>query len=98
MPTKSCALTSLLIRPAIVSGFFIFIWGHPSLVREKILGGSELSLATARELATKARRMLAAGLDNPPPPDRSVPRAAGLDNPTPTGSERATGGVVRQVG
>jgi hypothetical protein len=38
---------------------FIFIWG--SEVREKILGGSELSLATARERATKASRMLAAG-------------------------------------
>jgi hypothetical protein len=38
---------------------FIFIWG--SEVREKILGGSELSLATARERATKASRMLAEG-------------------------------------
>ena len=38
---------------------FIFILGTD--VREKILGGSELSLATARERATEASRMLAAG-------------------------------------
>jgi hypothetical protein len=38
---------------------FVFIWGFE--VREKILGGSELSLATARKLATEASRMLAAG-------------------------------------
>ena len=48
--------------------FFIFILGTD--VREKILGGSELSLATARELATKAR--LEVGLDNPSPPDRGA--------------------------
>jgi hypothetical protein len=42
---------------------FIFIWGSEVLseVREKILGGSELSLATARERATKASRTLAGG-------------------------------------
>jgi hypothetical protein len=39
--------------------FFPFILG--SEVHEKILGGSELSLATARESATVASRMLAAG-------------------------------------
>jgi hypothetical protein len=38
---------------------FPFFWG--SEVREKMLGGSELSLAMARELATDASRMLAAG-------------------------------------
>ena len=38
-----------------------FIFREGSEVREKILGGSELSLATARKRATKASRMLAAG-------------------------------------
>jgi hypothetical protein len=38
---------------------FRFIWR--STGREMTLGGSELSLATARELATKASRKLAAG-------------------------------------
>ena len=38
---------------------FIFIWEVE--VREKILGGSELSLATARERATQASRRRAAG-------------------------------------
>ena len=38
---------------------FVFIWGFE--VREKILGRSKLSLATAREHATKASRTLAAG-------------------------------------
>ena len=38
---------------------FRFFWG--SIVRDKVLGGSEMSLAVARELATKTRRMVAAG-------------------------------------
>jgi hypothetical protein len=38
---------------------FVFILGTD--IREKILGDSELSLATARKLATEASRMLAAG-------------------------------------
>ena len=38
---------------------FIFVWRYEA--REKILGRSELPLATARESATKASRMLAAG-------------------------------------
>jgi hypothetical protein len=38
---------------------FRFIWRFTG--REMTLGGSELSVATARELATKARRKLAAG-------------------------------------
>ena len=44
---------------------FIFIWRSEvregAELREKILGGSELSLAMARKLATEASRMLAAG-------------------------------------
>ena len=38
---------------------FRFLWR--SFVRDKMLGGSEMSLAVARELATKASRMVAAG-------------------------------------
>ena len=38
---------------------FRFFWR--SFVRDKVLGGSEMSLAVARELATKASRMVAAG-------------------------------------
>ena len=38
---------------------FRFLWRF--FVREKMLGGSEMSLAVARELATKASRMVAAG-------------------------------------
>jgi hypothetical protein len=33
------------------------------VIADKMLGGSELSLATARELATKARRMVEVGRD-----------------------------------
>jgi hypothetical protein len=33
------------------------------VIVDKTLGGSELSLATARELATKARRMIKMGRD-----------------------------------
>jgi hypothetical protein len=40
---------------------FRFIWGFTG--HEMTLGGSELSLATARELATKARRMIKMGRD-----------------------------------
>ena len=43
---------------------FRFIWR--SIVRDLVLGGLEISLATARERATKASRMLAAGQN----PDR----------------------------
>jgi len=45
--------------------FRIGPWSSPksSVIVDKILGGSELSLATARELATKARRMVEAGRD-----------------------------------
>ena len=57
MPTKSCAST--VYSTGNRKWSFIFIWG--SEVREKILGGSELSLSTARKLATKASRMFAAG-------------------------------------
>ena len=38
---------------------FRFIWRHT--IRDMVLGGSEMSLAEARERATKASRMLAAG-------------------------------------
>jgi hypothetical protein len=38
---------------------FRFFWR--SIVRDKVLGGSEMFLADARELATKASRMVAAG-------------------------------------
>ena len=38
---------------------FRFFWR--SFVRDKVLGGSEMSLPVARELATKASRMVAAG-------------------------------------
>ena len=38
---------------------FRFIWR--STLRDMVLGGSEMPLAVARELATKASRMVAAG-------------------------------------
>jgi hypothetical protein len=45
--------------------FFRFVRGprRSAVITDKMLGGSELSLATARELATKAHRMVAAGQD-----------------------------------
>jgi Arm domain-containing DNA-binding protein len=45
--------------------FFRFLRGsrRSFVITDKMLGGSELSLATARELATKAHRMVADGQD-----------------------------------
>jgi hypothetical protein len=56
---KSLPLRLIIDSAGSRKWIFRFIWrstGH-----EMTLGGSELSLATARELATKARRKLAAG-------------------------------------
>src|SRR5262245_15389565 len=56
---KKLPLRLLIDSAGVRKWVFRFIWGFTFC--EMTLGGSELSLATARELATKARRKLAAG-------------------------------------